>query len=62
MPPSVFPTGVTIYNPKKTYNSYILFDGRDGKAQLIDMAGNTVHTWPYSGWPVEMIDPADADG
>lgn len=62
MPPSVFPTGVTIYNPDKAYNCYVLFDGRDDRAQLIDMQGTAVHIWPYSGWPVEMIDPADANG
>jgi len=62
MPPSVFPTGVTLYNSKKSYNSFVLFDGRDGMAQLIDMEGSTVHTWPYSGWPVEMINPEDANG
>ena len=62
MPPSVFPTGVTIYNPDKAHNCYVLFEGRDGRAHLIDMQGNTVHTWPYSGWPVEMIDPKNANG
>ncbi|MBT5457453.1 MAG: ArsR family transcriptional regulator, partial [Rhodospirillaceae bacterium] len=61
MPPTKFPTGVTIYNPVKAHNSYVLFDGRDGRAHLIDMQGNSVHHWPYSGWPVEMIDPAGAD-
>ena len=62
MPPSVFPTGVTLYNSKKSYNSFVLIDGRDGMAQLIDMEGSTVHTWPYSGWPAEMINPEDANG
>ncbi len=62
MPPTIFPTGVTIYNPEKAYNSYVLFDGRDDRAHLIDMQGNEVHQWPYSGWPVEMIDPDSADG
>lgn len=62
MPPSIFPTGVTIYDPDKAYNCYVLFDGRDDRAQLIDMQGTAVHSWPYSGWPVEMIDPAYANG
>lgn len=55
--PSVFPTGVTLYEPGAAYNSYILFDGRDERSYLIDMNGNDVHTWGYSGFPVEMIDP-----
>ncbi len=62
MPPTIFPTGVTIYDPDKAHDCYVLFDGRDGRAHLIDMQGNTVHRWPYSGWPVEMIDPAGAEG
>lgn len=55
---SVYPTGVTIYNPDKASNHYTLFDGRDGKAYLVDMNGNDVNVWNYSGFPAEMIDPA----
>jgi len=62
MPPSVFPTGTTGFNPAKTYNSYVLYDGRDGRSFLIDMNGNAVHSWPYTGFPVEMIDPAINSG
>jgi len=62
MPPSVFPTGVTIYDPEKAYNCYVLFDGRDDHGHLIDMNGNVVKSYPYSGWPIEMIDPAEHDG
>jgi len=62
MPPSIFPTGTTIYNPEKAYNGYVLIDGRDGRSYLIDMRGNDVHTWPYTGFPVEMIDPAVNNG
>ena len=57
MPYSVFPTGTTIYEPEKAYNCYVLHEGRDGRSYLIDMNGNTVHSWPYTGFPVEMIDP-----
>ena len=57
MPPSIFPTGVTIYNPEKAYSSYVMIDGRDGKARLIDMNGNVVHAWNFNGFPAEMIDP-----
>ncbi|MCF6246286.1 MAG: hypothetical protein L3J69_02885 [Desulfobacula sp.] len=58
MPYSVYPTGTTIYFPDKAYNSYVLFDGRDGRSHIIDMNGNVVNSWPYTGFPVEMIDPA----
>jgi len=62
MPPTIFPTGVTIYDPDKTENCYVLFDGRDGRSYLIDMNGNEVNTWPYTGFPSEMIDPAFTGG
>ena len=58
MPYSVFPTGTTIYYPDKAFNCFVLYDGRDGRSFLIDMGGNLVHNWPYTGFPVEMIDPA----
>ena len=57
MPYTIFPTGTTIYNPAKSHNCFVLFDGRDGRSFLIDMNGNLVHAWPYCGFPVEMIDP-----
>ena len=59
---SVFPTGVTIYNPKKAHNSYVLFTSPDGKTHLVDMNGNEVKQWPYIGFPGEIINPADNDG
>ena len=57
MPPTVFPTGVTIYEPERAFNCYVLFDGRDDRAHLIDMNGNEVKVWGYTGFPAEMIDP-----
>ncbi len=62
MPATIFPTGTTIYNPEKAYNCYVHYDGRDGRSYLIDMNGNTVHTWNYTGFPSEMIDPAINNG
>ena len=59
---SVFPTGTTLYYPDKCYNSYVLYDGRDGASYLIDMNGSIVHSWPYTGFPCEMIDPAISGG
>ena len=62
MPKSIFPTGVTIYNPDKAYNCYVIFDGRDQKSYLIDMNGNDAKVWNYSGFPSEMIDPKLTNG
>src|SRR5690349_10285715 len=36
---SVFPTGTTRYDPKKAFNSFVLFTS-DTVARLIDMNGN----------------------
>src|ERR1700761_2813079 len=55
--PRVYPTGVTIYDPARAYNSYICFSAPDNKTYLIDMDGNQVHTWPYAGNPSEILDP-----
>jgi hypothetical protein len=60
--PSVIPTGTTIYDPKKAYNSYVLFSGADEKTHLIDLDGNEVHRWNHDGFPSVLIDPELADG
>ena len=62
MPPSVFPTGVTIYLPDKAHNNYVIFDTKDGFTRLIDMNGNQVKFWSDRGMPGEMIDPALTKG
>ena len=43
--PSVFPTGVTRYDPDRAYNSYVLFSGADRITRLIDLNGNVVNEW-----------------
>jgi hypothetical protein len=60
--PSVFPTGVTVYDPKLAYNTYVVFASPDHKTRLIDMDGNVVHQWNYAGFPSEIIDPQIAGG
>jgi hypothetical protein len=63
--PSVYPTGVTRYDPARAYNCYILFGeagGGSAQARLIDMDGNEVHTWDRAGFPTKMIDPAQIGG
>jgi len=60
--PSVYPTGVTVYDPAKAYNTYVAYGAPDGKSHLIDMNGNEVHTWPYLGFPTEILDPKATGG
>ena len=60
--PRVFPTGVTIYNPAKSHNSFVVFGSPDGKSHLIDMNGNEVRQWPYIGFPSEILDPNVTNG
>jgi hypothetical protein len=55
--PSVYPTGVTVYDPARAYSSFVCFSALDGIAHLIDMDGNEVHSWPYPGAPAALIDP-----
>lgn len=59
---SVYPTGVTRYDPARAYNTYIVFGAPDEHTHLIDMNGNEVHTWNYSGFPSELLDPRVARG
>jgi hypothetical protein len=55
--PSVYPTGVTRYDPDKAYNSYVLFSGADKITRLIDLNGNVVKEWNYIGFPSLFLDP-----
>jgi hypothetical protein len=55
--PSVYPTGVTRYDPAKAYNSYVLFSAADKVTRLIDLNGNVVHEWKYAGFPSVFLDP-----
>ncbi len=45
MPPTVYPTGTTVYEPEKCWNGYTIFQPRDRGAVLIDMNGNIVNLW-----------------
>ena len=42
--PSVFPTGVTIYNPEKCFNGYTIMPVKKVGAVLIDMNGTDIRT------------------
>lgn len=58
MPPTIFPTGVTINEPGKVHDCHVFYDGRDSTSYLINIQGEVVRTWPHTGFPAEMIDPA----
>lgn len=60
--PSIYPMGVTRYDPAAAYNSDILFSAPDHKTYLIDMDGNVVHEWDAEGFPPKMLDPALVGG
>jgi hypothetical protein len=55
--PSIYPTGVTRYDPNGAYNGFVVFGGADRKTHVIDMDGNEVHGWPYAGQPSVVLDP-----
>ncbi|TBV11189.1 aryl-sulfate sulfotransferase [Stutzerimonas kirkiae] len=56
--PSVYPTGVTRYDPQKAWNGYVLFGAADEKTYLIDANGNEIRRWEHVGSPSGLIDPA----
>ncbi|CAN2536196.1 hypothetical+protein [Methylocapsa aurea] len=60
--PSVYPTGTTIYDPSRAYNSFVLFPGGDDVSRLVDLTGEVVREWKYTGQPVAFIDPALVGG
>ena len=43
--PSVFPTGTTIYDPRRCWSGYTLFQAKEVGALLIDMNGAEVQLW-----------------
>jgi hypothetical protein len=61
MPPSVYPTGTTIYSPEKCWNGFTLFQTGVYQflsvgAVLIDMNGNVINRWPgLHGIPNKML-------
>ena len=60
--PSVFPTGVTRYDPAKAWPTYVIFAAPDQKTHLIDMDGREVRRWDYQGFPSQLLDPALTGG
>ena len=71
--PSVYPTGVTRYDPEKAYNGYVLlplvanYGEKDDvnrlsePGRLIDMNGNVVHTWTVGSWQRYQLLPGECN-
>ena len=56
--PTVYPTGVTVYNKEKAWNGYTIFPSAKG-ALLIDINGNEVQLWAgLAGFPNKIL-PVD---
>ena len=61
MPPSIYPTGVTIFSPDKCWNGYTIFQsdllqGKKSSAVLVDMNGNVINQWKgLDGMPNKML-------
>lgn len=54
--PSVYPTGVTIYDPEKCWNGYTIFQAKELGALLIDMNGREVQLWKgLHGFPNKLL-------
>ncbi|WP_245257514.1 aryl-sulfate sulfotransferase [Methylocapsa acidiphila] len=60
--PSVYPTGVTRYDPTQAYNSFVIFSGADKITRLIDLNGVVARAWKYPGFPSLALDPALVGG
>lgn len=54
--PSVYPTGVTIYEPEKAWSGYTLLPAEGIGALLIDMNGNVIKCWKdFMGFPNKLL-------
>src|SRR5438477_1692574 len=54
--PTIYPTGVTLYDPDKAWNGYTIFPAADLGALLIDMNGKEVQLWKgLQGFPNKLL-------
>lgn len=54
--PTIYPTGVTIFNPKKAWGGYTIFQVEGLGALLIDMNGREVQLWKgLQGFPNKLL-------
>lgn len=54
--PTVYPTGVTVYDPERSYSGYTIFQAASVGALLIDMNGREVQLWKgLQGFPNKLL-------
>lgn len=54
--PTVYPTGVTLHNPDKSWGGYTIFQAAGVGALLIDMTGREVQLWKgLQGFPNKLL-------
>jgi hypothetical protein len=54
--PSVYPTGVTVYDPQRAFSGYTLFQAPGHGALLIDMSGREKQLWEgLHGFPNKLL-------
>lgn len=53
--PTVFPHGVTCYNPEKCWNGYTVVPLADNTVLLFDMNGKEVHKWNVQAMPPNLL-------
>jgi arylsulfotransferase ASST len=54
--PTVYPTGVTVYDPERAFGGYTLFQAPGHGALLIDMSGREVQLWQgLQGFPNKLL-------
>ena len=54
--PTIYPTGVTLYDPDKCFNGYTIFQANEHGAVLLDMNGGEVNFWKgLHGFPNKLL-------
>ena len=43
--PTIYPTGVTLFNPEKCWGGFTIFQAQEVGAVLMDMNGREVNVW-----------------
>ena len=43
--PTIYPTGVTVYDPERSWNGFTIFQAQEVGAVLMDMNGREVNVW-----------------
>lgn len=61
--PTIYPTGVTVYDPAKAWSGYTIFPAADLGALLIDMNGKEIQLWKgLQGFPNKLLPDGQAFG